>query len=76
MPTTATTHVEKEADPLPHQCPYGFLWFLGLFLLSCQGLEERCCLKPKNDFDQVAFLTICGVCNLSYSPAVAAFLSY
>lgn len=76
MPTTATTHVENEMDSLSRQCPYGFLSFLGLFLLSCQGLEERCYLKPKNDFDQVAFLTICGVCSLRYSPAVAAFLSY
>lgn len=43
----------------------------GSLLPSCQGLEGRCCLKAKNYFEQVAFLIVCGVCNLRYSLAVA-----
>ena len=52
------------------------LWFLGLFLVSRQDLDERCCLKPNSDFDQVAFPLVLWCPSFKVCPAVAASLSY
>ena len=73
MATTMTA--KNEMDLLPRQYPHGCLWLLGLFLVSRQDLDERCCLKPNNDFDQVAFPLVLWCPSFKVCPAVAASLS-